>query len=81
MEGAARALAGLVRETPVLSAGELSRRVGTRVLLKAENLQLTGSFKSRGATHKIRGLSREQLDCGVVAARRRTVSSTVDMRP
>ena len=68
MEGAARALAGLVRETPVLSAGELSRRVGTRVLLKAENLQLTGSFKSRGATHKIRGLSREQLDCGVVAA-------------
>jgi threonine dehydratase len=68
VEGAARALAGRVRETPVLSAGELSRRVGTRVLLKAENLQLTGSFKARGATHKIRGLSREQLECGVVAA-------------
>jgi threonine dehydratase len=68
VEGAARALAGRVRETPVLSAGELSRRAGARVLLKAENLQLTGSFKSRGATHMIRGLSREQLDCGVVAA-------------
>ena len=68
VEGAARALAGRVRETPVLSAGELSRRVGAHVVLKAENLQLTGSFKSRGATHMIRGLSRERLECGVVAA-------------
>ncbi len=68
VEGAARALAGRVRETPLLSAGELSRRVGARVLLKAENLQLTGSFKARGATHMIRGLSQEALDCGVVAA-------------
>ena len=68
VEEAARALAGRVRETPLLSAGELSRRVGARVLLKAENLQLTGSFKARGATHMIRGLSREALDCGVVAA-------------
>ncbi len=68
VEEAARALAGRVRETPLLSAGELSRRVGARVLLKAENLQLTGSFKARGATHMIRGLSQEALDCGVVAA-------------
>ena len=57
VEHAARALSGRVRETPLLSAGELSRRMGTRVLLKAENLQLTGSFKARGATHMIRGLS------------------------
>jgi len=56
VEEAARALAGRVRETPMLSAGELSRRVGARVMLKAENLQLTGSFKARGATHMIRGL-------------------------
>jgi threonine dehydratase len=68
VQGAARALAGPVRETPLISAGELSRRVGARVLLKAENLQLTGSFKARGATHMIRGLSREALECGVVAA-------------
>jgi threonine dehydratase len=46
---AAAGLAGRVRETPVLPAGELSRRVGAPVLLKAENLQLTGSFKVRGA--------------------------------
>jgi threonine dehydratase len=68
VEAAARALAGRIRETPLLSAGELSRRVGARVLLKAENLQLTGSFKSRGATNMIRSLPREALDCGVVAA-------------
>src|SRR5215216_2812231 len=68
VEDAARALAGLVRETPLLSAGELSRRVGARVLLKAENLQLTGSFKARGATHMIRGLPAEALRAGVVAA-------------
>jgi threonine dehydratase len=68
VEDAARALAGRVRETPLLSSGELSRRVGARTLLKAENLQLTGSFKARGATHMIRGLPRAALDAGVVAA-------------
>ena len=57
-----------MRETPLLSAGELSRLMGARVLVKAENLQLTGSFKARGATHMIRGLPREALDAGVVAA-------------
>ena len=68
VERAARALAGRVRETPLISAGELSRQMGARVLLKAENLQLTGSFKARGATHMIRGLPPEKLACGVVAA-------------
>ena len=61
-------LRGIVRETPVLSAGELSRRVGARVLLKAENLQLTGSFKSRGAHNKLARLSPEALRAGVVAS-------------
>ncbi|HET8673385.1 MAG TPA: hypothetical protein VFL87_07110, partial [Thermoleophilaceae bacterium] len=41
-------IAGRARRTPLLPAGELSRRVGVRTLLKAENLQLTGSFKVRG---------------------------------
>src|ERR687893_2753470 len=68
VEGAARALAGRVRETPLLSAGELSRRVGARVLLKAENLQVTGSFKARGATNVVRRLPEESLRAGVVAA-------------
>src|SRR5215204_3818170 len=68
IEQAADRLRGKVRETPMLSAGELSRRVGARVLLKAENLQLTGSFKARGATNTIGQLSEEALGCGVVAA-------------
>jgi threonine dehydratase len=65
---AAEAIAGTVRETPVVPAGELSRRVGARVRLKTENLQVTGSFKARGATNAIRQLSPDQLAAGVVAA-------------
>jgi threonine dehydratase len=59
---------GLVRETPVLPSGELSRRLGTKVLLKAENLQLTGSFKVRGASNRIALLSETERAAGVVAA-------------
>jgi threonine dehydratase len=68
VEEAARTIAGRVRETPALPAGELSRRVGARVVLKAENLQVTGSFKARGATNMIRRLSDRALRAGVVAA-------------
>jgi threonine dehydratase len=68
VEDAARVISGHVRDTPLLPAGELGRRVGARVLLKAENLQLTGSFKARGATNMIRRLSGDELAAGVVAA-------------
>jgi threonine dehydratase len=68
VEDAARLIAGKVRETPVLPAGELSRRVGATVVLKAENLQLTGSFKARGATNMIGRLPEAALRAGVVAA-------------
>jgi threonine dehydratase len=68
IEEAARLIKGRVRETPVVPAGELSRRVGARVLLKAENLQLTGSFKPRGAFSAIGRLPPEALQAGVVAA-------------
>jgi threonine dehydratase len=68
VEDAAGLIAGKVRETPVLPAGELSRRVGAEVVLKAENLQLTGSFKARGATNMIHRLPPDALRAGVVAA-------------
>jgi threonine dehydratase len=68
VEDAARLIAGHVRQTPMLAAGELSRRVGAPVLLKAENLQVTGSFKARGATNMILRLPEEALRAGVVAA-------------
>jgi threonine dehydratase len=68
IERAAQLIGGEVRETPVLAAGELSRRVGAPVVVKAECLQLTGSFKVRGAFHKMTRLDRSKLASGVVAA-------------
>src|SRR3954454_7923668 len=56
VEDAAALLHGRVRETPLLAAGELSRLVGARAVLKAENLKLTGSFKFRAAFNAMRGL-------------------------
>jgi threonine dehydratase len=51
-------LAGLdvIRETPVVSSRTLSERAGGEVVLKAENLQRTGSFKLRGALSKLSAL-------------------------
>ena len=68
VESAAATIRGLVRETPVVSAGEISRRVGATVRLKAENLQRTGSFKVRGAHNRIARLTDAELAGGVVAA-------------
>lgn len=48
--------ASLVVRTPVLSAGSLSSHCGGTVVVKAENLQRTGSFKLRGALNKLRNL-------------------------
>src|SRR3954462_10607125 len=54
---AARAAgADLVRHTPVLSSRSLSEDCGGTVVLKAENLQRTGSFKLRGALNKLANL-------------------------
>jgi threonine dehydratase len=50
------AFQGLVRRTPLLSSGTLEQRCGGRILLKAENLQRTGSFKLRGALVKLASL-------------------------
>jgi threonine dehydratase len=53
--------------TPTLTSRALSDRVGTRVLLKAENLQRTGSFKLRGALAKLSALTDGGVS-GVVTA-------------
>jgi threonine dehydratase len=68
IERAAETIRGQVRETPVFSAGEISRRVGATVRLKAENLQRTGSFKVRGALNRLSQLADAELAKGVVAA-------------
>ncbi|MDX6628336.1 MAG: threonine dehydratase [Gaiellales bacterium] len=59
---------GVVASTPVLSAGAISGWTGMRVVLKAENLQRTGSFKLRGAVNRMATLSDEERAHGVVAA-------------
>ena len=48
-------------ETPLQSAGQLSKRLGNHVLLKREDLQPVFSFKLRGAYNKMAHLSAEQL--------------------
>ncbi len=60
------ASAETVKETPVFSLGELSRRCGGTVVVKAENMQRTGSFKLRGSLAKL--ASGDAENCrGVVA--------------
>src|ERR671925_326351 len=58
----------VARRTPVLSTRTISERAGGKVLLKAENLQRTGSFKVRGASAKLAALGEEGCAGGVVAA-------------
>ncbi|WEZ88926.1 threonine ammonia-lyase, biosynthetic [Pseudomonas sp. NyZ480] len=55
-------------ETPLQSAGQLSKRLNNQVLLKREDLQPVFSFKIRGAYNKLAQLSAEELARGVVTA-------------
>ncbi|MGH3078827.1 MAG: threonine ammonia-lyase [Gaiellaceae bacterium] len=68
VEAARARLAGVARETPLYSSETFSRLAGRPVLLKAENLQRTGSFKIRGAYNTIATLTPRERDAGVVAA-------------
>ena len=53
--------------TPLLSSPALNERVGTRVFLKPEMLQRTGSFKFRGAFNKMSSIPAAARGGGVVA--------------
>ncbi len=64
---AATALEGHVVRTPTLPAPQLGDRLGCTLFLKYENLQVTGSFKDRGAYNRLRSLDEEQKQRGVVA--------------
>jgi threonine dehydratase len=61
-------LTGIVRNTPMVFAPILSEKNSSNIYLKKENLQLTGSFKLRGAFNKISKLSDDEKAKGVVAA-------------
>lgn len=62
---AAEVLKGVARRTDMIYAPKLSVR--SQVYLKTENLQVTGSFKVRGAFYKISKLSEDELKRGVIA--------------
>jgi threonine dehydratase len=59
-------VAGHVVRTPMLRSPWLDKQTGGTVLIKAEPLQRTGSFKLRGATNALLLLPAAQRPCGVV---------------
>jgi len=61
-------LEGVARMTPLLTSGSIGGLTGRNVTLKAENLQLTGSFKIRGAYNTIAQLTEAEREAGVVTA-------------
>jgi len=64
---ARQAIAGHVLRTPMLPAPRLSDLTGARVHVKYENLQVTNSFKERGALTKLASLSADERKRGVIA--------------
>jgi len=64
---AAERIAPIARRTPLVFSAPLSERAGFEVWLKLENLQITGSFKLRGATNRILQLSQAERDRGIIA--------------
>src|ERR1700680_4779001 len=92
IEAARRTIAGHVLRTPLLAAPPLSALTGAEIFVKYENLQVTNSFKERGACVKLAALSAEQRRRGVIAmsagnhaqavayhARRLTIPATIVM--
>jgi len=54
--------------TPLMYSYKLSRIANCNVYLKLENIQVTGSFKVRGACNAVKSLSREELERGIITA-------------
>ncbi len=68
VQEAQKRLDGIIRATPMAYAPILSNKYNANIYLKKENLQLTGSFKLRGAFNKIATLGDDDRIKGVVAA-------------
>lgn len=67
-EAAHKRIRPYIRETPLEHSWELSENSGCEVHLKLENLQITGSFKLRGALNKLLTLTEDEKKRGVLAA-------------
>lgn len=61
-------LNNIALKTPVIKSPVLSKTLNSEIYLKSENLQLTGSFKLRGAFNRIASLEENRRNKGVVAA-------------
>jgi threonine dehydratase len=68
VEAARRRLRDAIVETPCAYSQTLSELTGARCYVKLENLQMTGSFKERGAANLLLQLSPEERRRGVIAA-------------
>jgi len=67
IEAARRTIGAQVLRTPMLPAPKLSELTGAQVWVKYENLQVTNSFKERGAVAKLATLSADERARGVIA--------------
>src|SRR3954467_10306327 len=67
VKAARRTIAGRVMRTPMLPAPKLSALTGATVYVKYENLQVTNSFKERGALNKLASLTPAERQRGVIA--------------
>jgi threonine dehydratase len=68
IRAAAATIAGDVRRTPMVPAEHDKTPLAGRVLLKLECLQVTGSFKPRGAMNTLKSLKPEELSRGIITA-------------
>jgi threonine dehydratase len=67
VEHAAERIAGRVLRTPMVPSHALSRLTGAEVILKLDNLQVTGAFKERGAANRLALLTDDERSRGVIA--------------
>ena len=67
VSAALKRIRGHIETTPVLRSDRLDKIAGASLLIKAECLQQTGSFKLRGATNRLLQIPKKNRDNGVVA--------------
>ena len=67
IQAAQTIIEGRVLRTPMLPAPRLSELTGAEIFVKYENLQVTNSFKERGALNKLASLDSDDRKRGVIA--------------
>ena len=67
VQAAAGRIAGRVLRTPAVPSHAISRATGADVVLKLDNLQITGAFKERGAANRLAMLNTNERGAGVIA--------------